>query len=87
MKVEVIILIKCNEQVERAQKYAACIRVEKEIQKIKGIESASYTGNSDADITAFANWEEKDIPSHVKDLEGIHGVENVTVKILEYHNR
>lgn len=81
-KEEVIIFVKCNEQVEKAQKARACIRVEKEMRDIKGIESVSYTGNSDADITAFANWEEKDIPSYVQRIEKISGVEKAIVKVL-----
>lgn len=82
MKAEVLILIICDEAVERAQKYQACTLIEKRIQKIHGIENTSYTGTSDADITAFANWEEEEIPEYVKQIENISGIKKVTAKIL-----
>ncbi len=82
MKVEVIILVKCNEKTERVQKYEACTRIEKEIQSIKGVQNASYTGNLDADITVFANWEETDIPEYVTQIQALPGVEKATAKIL-----
>jgi len=82
MKVEVLIFIVCDESFERAQKYQACTLIEKRVRKVHGIESVSYTGSEDADITAFASWEEEEIPECVKEIENIDGIVKVTAKIL-----
>ncbi len=82
MKAEVLVLIICDETVERQQKYEACTLIEKRVQRIRGIESTSYTGNDDADITAFANWERNEIPNCVEELKKIDGIKKITTKIL-----
>lgn len=82
MKVEVLILIVCDEKFERAQKYQACTLIEKRVRRVHGIENTSYTGIAGADITAFAYWEEKEIPQYVKEIENIDGIVKVTAKIL-----
>ncbi len=82
MKVEVLILIVCDEQFERAQKYQACTLIEKRVRKIHGIKNTSYTGIDGADITAFAEWEEEEIPEYAKQIENIGGIVKVTTKIL-----
>jgi len=82
MKVEVLILIVCDKKFERAQKYQACTLIEKRVRRVSGIETTSYTGTADADITAFACWEEEEIPQYVKEIERIDGIVKVTAKIL-----
>lgn len=82
MKLKLIIFIKCNAKAEFEQKYLACTRIEKAVRKEKGIENTSYTGGTNADITAFADWEESQIEDKVYKLKQIPDVEDVIVKRL-----
>ena len=84
MTVEVMVLVLCNEKVERAQKYLACTIVEKAIQKIRGVESTSFTGNGEvkADITVFANWDESEITERIAEIKRIEGIVDAYSRIV-----
>jgi len=82
MSQEIFILVKCDDPMVLSQKYQACTAAEEKIKKIKGITKTFYTGKKEADITAFAKWDEKDIEQHVMEIKNILGVKLVETKTL-----
>jgi len=79
---DVFLLVRCDAKTERSQKYQACTIVEEKIKKVKGIEKTFFTGNQEADITAFAKWHEADIQKYVQEIKEITGVKEVEAKVL-----
>lgn len=81
--VEVFLSIICDEETVKAQKLQACTRIQRSLSQIKGIKETYLTGQKDiADITAFAQWDESEIPIKLEEIREIKGIKKVDAKIL-----
>lgn len=82
MKVNVLIDVVCNEEIERDQKYRACTVSAQKILKIKGVQHVVYVGNPEGDLTVLADWDENDIARHIQELQSVEGVKRVRMQTL-----
>lgn len=82
-KVEIILSIVCDETTTKAQKFMACTRVENEVAEMEGVKSSQVSSESGvADLTAFAEWEEKDIAAKIAEMKQIEGIKEIDARIL-----
>jgi len=82
MTEDIFILVQCDPAAEQSQRYQFCTRVEEQVKKVKGISRTFFTGKPDADITAFAKWNENDIQKYRDEIKAIVGVLKVATKIV-----